>query len=77
MPIDRTTLRREIDPDDDAGIEAFRAMCPSRQSDAQLDIEVARRLIEDPGLFARALGAGAPDTARLETGQSAIAPSSQ
>ncbi len=77
LPIDRTTLRREIDPDDDAGIEAFRAMCPSRQSDAQLDIEVARRLIEDPGLFARALGAGAPDTARLETGQSAIAPSSQ
>jgi hypothetical protein len=42
-----------------------------------LDIEVARRLIEDPVLFARALGAGVPDTARLETDQSAVAPSSQ
>ena len=77
LPFDRTTQRRDVDPDDDAGIEAFRAMCPARQSDAQLDIEVARRLIEDPVLFARALGAGAPDTARLETGQSAVAPSSQ
>jgi carboxyl-terminal processing protease len=77
LPIDRTSQRRDVDPDDDAGIEAFRALCPARQSDAQLDIEVARRLIEDPVLFARALGAGAPDTARLETDQSAVAPSSQ
>jgi carboxyl-terminal processing protease len=77
LPIDRTSQRRDVDPDDDAGIEAFRALCPARQSDAQLDIEVARRLIEDPVLFARALGAGVPDTARLETDQSAVAPSSQ
>ncbi|MCH7796202.1 MAG: peptidase S41, partial [Proteobacteria bacterium] len=74
---DRKTQRRDIDPDDTAAIEAFRAMCPARQGDPQLDIEVARRLIEDPVLFARALGAGTPDTARLEAGQSAVAPSSQ
>ncbi len=77
VPFARTTQRRDIDPDDAAAIKAFRAMCPARQNDPQLDIEVARRLIEDPVLFARALGAGAPDTARLETDQSAVAPSSQ
>ncbi|MCH8925134.1 MAG: S41 family peptidase [Proteobacteria bacterium] len=77
LPFDRTTQRRDIDPDDTAAIKAFRAMCPARQSDPQLDIEVARRLIEDPVLFARALGAGTPDTASLETGQSAVAPISQ
>ena len=74
---DRKTQRRDIDPDDTAAIEAFRAMCPARQGDPQLDIEVARRLIEDPVLFARALGAGTPDTASLETSQSAVAPISQ
>ncbi len=77
FPIDQMTRRTNVAPDDENGVKTLRDNCPSRQSDPQLDIEVARRLFEDPVLFARALGGGAADTARLETGQSAVAPSSQ
>jgi carboxyl-terminal processing protease len=77
LPIDRATQHRDVDPDDELGIEALRSYCPARQGDSETDLEIARRLIENPELFARALGGEAPDTARLETDQSAVAPGPQ
>ena len=73
LPIDRATQHRDVDPDDEAGIAALRAYCPARQSDSGIDLEVALRLFERPDLFARAIGAQAPDTALLDEGRSADA----
>ena len=77
LPIDRATRHRDVDPDDEAGIEALRNHCPAHQGDSGKDLEIARRLIENPELFARALGSEGPDTARLEADQSAVAPDPQ
>lgn len=70
LPIDRAMLRREIAPNDGPGLEAFRAACPPGPGEPEVDLEVARRLLEDPQLFARALG-GEP---RPETAEAAHAP---
>ena len=73
MPIDWKTRRMDFDPDDEAGIETLRATCPARQTETDLDIEVARRLLEDPDLFARVLGSREPKNAtRVETSQSSV-----
>jgi carboxyl-terminal processing protease len=77
LPIDRDTQHRHVDPDDEAGIAALRATCPTRQSDAGIDLEVALRLLERPDLFARALSGQAPDTAFLDEGRSADAANTQ
>ena len=71
LPIDRSTQHREVDQDDEAGIAALRATCPARQNDAEIDLEVALRLLDRPDLFARALGGQLPDTAFLSQGHSA------
>ena len=77
LPIDRGIQHRDIDQGDEAGIAALRAYCPSRQSEAGVDLEVALRLLERPDLFARALGGQAPDTAFLNQSDSANASSPQ
>ncbi len=76
LPIGRNIQHMEIDQNDEASVAALRAYCPASQKNVELDLEVALRLIASPELFARALGGQAPDTASLETDQSAVAPSS-
>jgi len=77
LPIDRGIQHRDIDQNDEASIAALRAYCPTRQNEAEIDIEVALRLLERPDLFARALGGPAPNTALLNQGHSANASNSQ
>lgn len=56
FPVAKATLRLDVADGDAGGIEAFRATCPPDQGEVEVDIEVARRLIENPELFARAIG---------------------
>ena len=77
LPIDRDIQHRAVDPDDEAGIAALRAYCPTRQNEAGIDLEVALLLLERPDLYARALGGQAPDTALLNQGHSANVSSTQ
>ena len=65
-------LRRHLGtamPDDGgrAQIAALRASCPRRDGDPELDIEVARTLLLNPALYARALGK-TPGSAHLDEG---------
>ncbi len=55
-------LRQRRIADDSESIDGFRAHCPPRESSEDIDLEVAERLLQDPGLFARARGS-VPDTA--------------
>ncbi len=50
-----------------AQIAALRDSCPKRNGDPELDIEVARTLLLNPALYARALGK-TPDSAHLDEG---------
>jgi carboxyl-terminal processing protease len=63
QPLTAELRRRDIDINDDGAVEAFRAHCPAREEDeTEIDMEVARQLLEEPGLYARALH-HLPDTA--------------
>ncbi|WP_420348666.1 S41 family peptidase [Pelagibius sp.] len=62
MPLDRSLRLQEIDLNDDQAVENLRSNCPSREELAELDLEVATQLLEDPALFARVFES-APDTA--------------
>ncbi|MGF1628024.1 MAG: S41 family peptidase [Kiloniellaceae bacterium] len=53
--IDPATRARDIDPDDEAAVAAFRALCPPRGDGADISLEVARALLADPALFSRVL----------------------
>ncbi len=70
LPIDREIQHRDIDPDNETSVAALRAYCPARQTDAGIDLEVALLLLERPDLYARAIGAQAPDTALLDRSHS-------
>lgn len=65
LPIAPEIRGRDIDPRDEQQSEDFRAQCPSREDEADIDLEVARRLLENPELFALAQGGDAPTTAGL------------
>ena len=73
LPFDTALLRRDIDPYDDVGIEAFRASCPARRAESDLELELAQRLLEDPALFARAMRNKAPDTAARDAAEPVVA----
>ncbi len=62
LPIAPAVRQAEIDSEDQAALAELRARCPTRETESEIDLKVARRLIEDPGLFARARG-DAPNTA--------------
>jgi carboxyl-terminal processing protease len=62
LPLSGELRRREIDPNDDIAVEELRANCPTREAEAEIDLKVALQLLEEPGLYARALH-GPPDTA--------------
>jgi len=65
LPIAADLRRLDIDTNDDAAVEALRTHCPAREDDAEIDLQVARQLLEEPGLYARALH-GQPDTAATQ-----------
>lgn len=62
LPIAPELLRLEVDSGDDAAVETLRAYCPAREGDEEIDMTVARQLLHEPGLYARALHR-LPDTA--------------
>lgn len=55
LPIAADLRRLEVDTNDDDAIESLRAHCPTREGDEEIDLKVARQLLEEPGLYARAL----------------------
>ena len=63
LPVDPETQRMDLDPSDDAGLEALRANCPVHEGENELDMEVALRLLTDSELYARALHGGRTNTA--------------
>ncbi len=65
LPIDPNIRSQSVDGSSDEEIESFRNLCPPREVEAEIDMEVAKRLISDPALYARALGE-APNTAGLQ-----------
>ncbi len=56
------------DRDDPAQIAALQARCPKRDGEPEIDLQVARAILESPALYARALGEG-PDSAAVEPDQ--------
>ncbi|SMF20754.1 carboxyl-terminal processing protease [Tistlia consotensis] len=63
LPIARAVRQADIQPDDETALAALRARCPTRETESEIDVKVARRLIEDPGLYARARGDAPTNTA--------------
>jgi carboxyl-terminal processing protease len=62
LPIAADLRRLEVDTNDEEAVETLRAYCPTREGDEEIDLKVARQLLEEPGLYARALH-GVADTA--------------
>jgi carboxyl-terminal processing protease len=56
LPEDLAELRAAA-PDDEEALAAVREVCPWQAHDEAFDIEIARRLLGDPALFAEALSA--------------------
>ena len=54
--------------DDPAQIAALQSRCPKRDGEPEIDLQVARTILESPALYARALGEG-PDSAAVEPDQ--------
>jgi len=55
QPIEKAFRAQDVDPRDDTAIEAFRARCPVDEGKNEVDLQVARALLTDPLLFARAM----------------------
>ena len=55
-------VRREVEPGDEAGVEALHAYCPPRQDRTDADLAIAERLVTSPNLYAEIL-LGRIDTA--------------
>lgn len=63
LSVDRELLRVDLPMGDGTEVDTFRATCPGGQGEPEVDLEVARRLIEDPALYARVLHGAASETA--------------
>ncbi len=66
VPASLTALRQAA-PDDERALERLREACPWREHDAELDVEVALRLLRDPVLFQQALAASTPPSLAART----------
>lgn len=81
--VDRSVLRTNLDGGDDTALSGFRALCPSDASisagasEGDLELEITRRLLEEPGLFAQTLRGSTFDTAAGPKVQPTIAHSQQ
>lgn len=58
-----SVVRRDVAPGDDAAVEALHAYCPPHQDREDLDIEIAKRILDTSGLYAEIL-LGRIDTAK-------------
>ena len=56
----------DVPQSDDQALESLRATCPANDNDPDIDLEIAGRLLEEPGLYALALH-GSPNTANLQS----------
>jgi carboxyl-terminal processing protease len=57
VPTDR---RNAVRPDDTAGLEALRKTCPAREQENPIDLEIAKRLVSTPEMFASAVHLAEP-----------------
>lgn len=73
LPLPPDVRRRNVQVDDDEAVENLRAHCPPREASDEIDLRVAKRLLSDPALFARARGVGS-DTAARRANQLSAAP---
>ena len=60
LPLSKSLVKQDLAFGDKIGIDAFRATCPPSQGEDGVELEVGRRLLEDPDLFARAMGGVGP-----------------
>jgi carboxyl-terminal processing protease len=60
LPAIPTDKRNATSPDDTAGLDALRKTCPARTEDDPIDLEVAKRLLHQPNLFAEAVHLAQP-----------------
>jgi carboxyl-terminal processing protease len=63
LPIER---RNRVSPDDAAGLEQLKAECPASPAIDSVDLDLASRLLENPGLFAKAIALADPGTKTLQ-----------
>lgn len=70
------TLRRNAaKPDDTAALDDLRRICPARRAEDPVDLELALRLIDQPSLYASAVGlAQPPAAAQLDDAAEALLP---
>lgn len=58
------TLRRNsAKPDDTAALDALRRLCPARRAEDPVDLELALRLLDQPSVYASAVGLAQPPAA--------------
>jgi carboxyl-terminal processing protease len=70
------TLRRNAaKPDDTTALDELRRICPARRAEDPVDLELALRLIDQPSLYASAVGlAEPPAAAQLDDAAEALLP---
>lgn len=57
VPIAR---RNSVSPDDQNGLDQLRGICPARHSEDPIDMELAKKLLQEPNLLPEALKLGTP-----------------
>lgn len=63
LPAVPTDKRNTVSADDTAALDALRKTCPARMDDDPIDLEVAKRLLHQPSLFAEAVHLAQPPKA--------------
>ncbi len=75
LPQVPTMRRNAAKPDDTEALDALRRICPARRAEDPVDLELALRLIDQPSLYASAVGlAQPPDAAQLDDAAEALLP---
>ena len=60
LPLGQSLRSQQVDPNDEPAVEALRANCPVQEVENEIDLQVAKTLLADPVLFARAMNSGSP-----------------
>jgi carboxyl-terminal processing protease len=60
LPTIPTDKRNATSPDDTAGLDALRQTCPARTDEDPIDLEIAKRILHQPNLFAEAVHLAQP-----------------
>lgn len=70
-----TMRRNSAKPDDTAALDSLRRTCPARRAEDPVDLELALRLLDQPSLYASAVGlAQPPAAAQLDDAAEALLP---